>query len=124
MSIVRQTNQENQSGKNILNDIEIIKKRIVDNLFENVKNGIVSAMSTELHGKGHWFKCSKGHYYVIGECGGATETAKCPECNEVIGGTGHQLVESSQVASEMDGADNSAWTLATMRHNALMRQMQ
>merc|ERR1712204_103413 len=87
----------------ILNDIEFVKaninKRISDNLFENVKNGIVSAMSTELGGKGHWFKCSNGHYYVIGECGGATEMAKCPECNEVIGGTGHRLVGSSQVAS-------------------------
>jgi hypothetical protein len=21
--------------------------------------------------KGHWYKCPNGHYYVIGDCGGA-----------------------------------------------------
>lgn len=26
------------------------------------------------HTKGHWFKCPNGHFYCIGECGGATET--------------------------------------------------
>merc|ERR1712129_298298 len=115
---IRKTRRYINIINDILSDIEVIKakinKRISDNLFENVKNGMVSAMSSELGGKGHWFKCSKGHYYVIGECGGAMETAKCPECDEVIGGSQHRLVGSSQVASEMDGADKSAWDIAAM----------
>lgn len=35
--------------------------------------------------QGHWFKCPNGHYYSIGECGGAMETAKCNECGAAIG---------------------------------------
>ncbi|CAI8041395.1 NFX1-type zinc finger-containing protein 1 [Geodia barretti] len=31
--------------------------------------------------KGRWFKCPNGHYYCIGECGGAMEVAKCSECD-------------------------------------------
>jgi uncharacterized C2H2 Zn-finger protein len=59
---------------------------------------------------GHWFKCPNGHIYVITECGGATQTSKCPECQEVIGGTNHTLVESNQLAPEMDGATRAAWS--------------
>ena len=42
-------------------------------------------------GAGHWFECQNGHLYAIGECGGAVEESKCPECNAVIGGRGYQL---------------------------------
>ncbi|CAB3987453.1 NFX1-type zinc finger-containing 1-like [Paramuricea clavata] len=59
---------------------------------------------------GHWFKCPNDHIYVITECGGATQTSKCPVCQEVIGGTNHTLVESNQLASEMDGATHAAWS--------------
>jgi len=54
--------------------------------------------------RGHWFKCPNGHFYCIGECGSATEIAKCPECGARIGGTGHQLLEDNCLAPEMDGA--------------------
>ena len=37
-------------------------------------------------GKGHFFKCPNGHLFVIGECGGAMEEAKCNECGAKIGG--------------------------------------
>jgi hypothetical protein len=40
-------------------------------------------------GRGHWNKCPNGHLYAIGECGGAMETSKCPDCNAVIGGSNH-----------------------------------
>ncbi|KAJ7045696.1 hypothetical protein C8F04DRAFT_1065834 [Mycena alexandri] len=29
---------------------------------------------------GHFYKCPQGHVYVIGECGGAVERTRCPEC--------------------------------------------
>ncbi len=54
--------------------------------------------------KGHWFKCPKGHLYVIGECGGAMEQSKCPECSARIGGGRHRLRGDNALASEMDGA--------------------
>ena len=40
---------------------------------------------------GHWFKCPNGHYYVIGECGGAMQRGKCPDCKAEIGGDNHAL---------------------------------
>lgn len=60
--------------------------------------------------KGHWFKCPNGHFYCIGECGGAMETAKCPECGHMIGGQSHALVTGNELASEIDGAMHPAWS--------------
>ena len=60
--------------------------------------------------QGHWFKCPNGHYYAIGECGGAMEKSKCPECGAVIGGQNHTLADDNELASEMDGASYPAWS--------------
>ena len=60
--------------------------------------------------KGRWFKCPNGHYYCIGECGGATEVAKCPECDAKIGGTHHTLLADNAFAPEMDDAAHPAWS--------------
>lgn len=40
----------------------------------------------------HWYECPNGHPYFIGECGGAMQTATCPECGERVGGQNHQLL--------------------------------
>ena len=40
------------------------------------------------------------------------ETAKCPECDEIIGGTNHRVAEGSQLATEMDGASQPKWPTA------------
>lgn len=45
--------------------------------------------------KGHWYKCPNGHLYTIGECGGAMQKAKCPECRADIGGQNHQLTQGN-----------------------------
>ncbi|XP_051562536.1 NFX1-type zinc finger-containing protein 1-like [Myxocyprinus asiaticus] len=60
--------------------------------------------------KGHWYKCQNGHVYAIGECGGAMEESKCPECHTAIGGANHSLVHGNAVATEMDGAQHPAWS--------------
>ena len=60
--------------------------------------------------KGHWFKCPKGHYYAIGECGGAMQRSTCLECGAVIGGERHTLEGDNQLATEMDGAQHPAWS--------------
>lgn len=44
----------------------------------------------------HWYQCPNGHPYYIGECGGAMQTSICPECREVVGGTGHRLNSSNR----------------------------
>ena len=51
-----------------------------------------------------------GHYYCIGECGGATQEGKCPECGSQIGGTQHRLRSDNALAPEMDGARFAAWS--------------
>ncbi|XP_019395339.1 PREDICTED: NFX1-type zinc finger-containing protein 1, partial [Crocodylus porosus] len=68
---------------------------------------IVSAIGCP---RGHWFKCKNGHVYVIGECGGAMEQGRCPECQAVIGGRNHALDDSNRLAPEMDGAAHAAWS--------------
>ena len=58
--------------------------------------------------KGHWYKCRNGHIYCIGECGGAMETSKCPDCKATIGGTNYILSAGNVHAPEMDGSRHPA----------------
>ena len=55
---------------------------------------IVKAMNFS---QGHWYKCRNDHIYAIGDCGGAMEQRKCPECDATIGGTNHTLFEGNTV---------------------------
>ena len=59
---------------------------------------------------GSWYKCPKGHYYNIGECGGAMEIGKCPECGSRIGGTDHRLIETNEHARDFDESNFPAWS--------------
>ncbi|XP_062400969.1 NFX1-type zinc finger-containing protein 1 [Sardina pilchardus] len=68
---------------------------------------IVRAMALP---RGHWYKCPNGHVYAIGDCGGATVSRRCPDCNALIGGANHNLNTGNEVASEMDGAQHAAWS--------------
>ena len=61
-------------------------------------------------GKGHWYKCQNGHYYATGDCGGATQRGKSPECGSVIGGEGHRLAAGNLHASEFDGSSHAAYS--------------
>ena len=83
------------------------EKYHLDGLTEAERTEIVKAVGLS---EGHWFKCSKGHYYCIGECGGAMEIGKCPECGDQIGGERHKLIHGNELASEMDGASHAAWS--------------
>lgn len=91
-----------------INDLDQICKALkFGEISAEEKAEIVRAIGLS---KGHWFKCPNGHIYAIGECGGAMERGKCPECKEVIGGGSHQLAEGNQLAPEMDGALHPAWS--------------
>ncbi|XP_074497910.1 NFX1-type zinc finger-containing protein 1 isoform X1 [Sebastes fasciatus] len=74
---------------------------------EEERKMIVSAMQMP---SGHWHKCPNGHVYVITECGGAMESRRCPDCKATIGGASHALASGNRVATEMDGAQHSAWS--------------
>lgn len=94
---------------------EDLKKALntLASLTNDEKRMINEAMSKDFaggrHSTGHWYTCSNGHYYVITECGGAMERGKCPECQEVIGGENHRIVDTARLASDMDGAQRPAW---------------
>lgn len=60
--------------------------------------------------QGHWYKCPNGHFYCIGECGGAMEVGKCAECGVKIGGGSHTLLADNSHAPEMDGSRFAAWS--------------
>lgn len=119
----------NDTGKKLLNDAfelankygsatESVRNEFQKNVSEACKHSsgigismeekkmILQAMDFK---RGHWYKCPKGHIYAIGDCGGATQTSKCPECGSQIGGSGHRLLGDNAVATEMDGATSPAW---------------
>ncbi|OCT62801.1 NFX1-type zinc finger-containing protein 1 [Xenopus laevis] len=98
-------------------DVQLVKVKLKEleknlphsglGISDNERIMIVKAMELQ---QGHWFKCPNNHVYVITECGGATERSKCPECNETIGGTHHNLHHTNRLAPEMDGARHAAWS--------------
>ena len=86
------------------------EKYKVGGLSESERIEVVKAMNFS---QGHWFKCPNGHFYCIGDCGGAMQIAKCPECGAQIGGQSHALLPGNRLAPEMDGARHAAWSDAT-----------
>ncbi|KAM9361314.1 NFX1-type zinc finger-containing protein 1 [Symphorus nematophorus] len=76
---------------------------------EDERKMIVSAMKMP---PGHWYKCPNGHVYLITECGGATMSRRCTDCDATIGGANHRLNSGNQVATEMDGSQHAAWSEA------------
>ena len=87
--------------------VDFSAKYSVEGLTKAERAEIVKAIRLA---KGHWFKCPNGHIYCIGECGGAMEEAKCPECGAKIGGQQHVLEADNQLAPEMDEASYAAWS--------------
>ncbi|KAF2068128.1 hypothetical protein CYY_010547, partial [Polysphondylium violaceum] len=81
-------------------DIEVIKEKLRERISQREIASVVQAMGGAA---GHWFKCSKGHHFYIGECGGAMQRGICIECKEVVGGSHHQLVSTSS-HSDIDGS--------------------
>ncbi|KAB5591848.1 NFX1-type zinc finger protein [Ceratobasidium theobromae] len=49
---------------------------------------------------GHFYQCPNGHPYVIGECGGAMQESRCPECGARIGGSHHRSLEGNTHATD------------------------
>ena len=90
------------------NDIKVKIENLTKAAISYERKMIVKAMATDLQ-FGAWHKCPNNHIYAIGNCGGAMESRKCPECDETIGGAHHKLTSGNKVATEMDGATRSAW---------------
>ena len=103
--ILNLRNFDIDSENEIKNGIEKVTKTIITKYERQM---IVKVMAREIK-LGAWYKCPNGHIYAIGDCGGATQSRKCPDCNATIGGANHKLTYGNSVATEMDGATRSAW---------------
>ncbi|KAF8265013.1 hypothetical protein EI94DRAFT_400563 [Lactarius quietus] len=64
------------------------------------KQDIIKALA--LSPSGHYHNCENGHTFVIGDCGGAMQEARCPECNAPIGGSHDRLPQSNTRAMEFE----------------------
>lgn len=99
----------------LVNTIKMQLEKERQKLTHVEKTQIINAMNDETrHGVhnmvgGRWFVCQNKHPYFVGDCGGATQISKCPECDAPIGGTQHKVVESNRFYGEFDGSDEPAW---------------
>uniref|UniRef100_A0A7N8XVC0 Zinc finger, NFX1-type containing 1 n=1 Tax=Mastacembelus armatus TaxID=205130 RepID=A0A7N8XVC0_9TELE len=103
------TEQDQHRVKETMKELDVKLPLSGLGIDEDERKMIVSAMNMR---PGHWHKCPNGHVYVITECGGAMESRNCPDCDAIIGGGNHRLAGGNQVATEMDGAQHSAWSEA------------
>ena len=111
---------EESEEKEILDFVQEIESTYNLGISAKERIDIVQAIGLK---KGHWYKCPKGHYYCIGECGGAMEKAKCPECGSVIGGQHHQLDSDNAHAPEMDDSSYPAWSERANLENFDLRNL-
>ena len=56
------------------------------------KAAVYAAMAQSFLGTGHWYYCTNGHPFTVGECGMPMQTSTCPQCGTTVGGTDHQPV--------------------------------
>ncbi|CAF4881675.1 unnamed protein product [Pieris macdunnoughi] len=96
-----------EKGTAALKSLQNVIKSNVVVIFEQERKMIVKAIGLKA---GHWFKCPNGHFYCIGDCGGAMVVGKCPDCGTAVGGTRHTLLSDNKHASEMDDSKFPAWS--------------
>ncbi|RAL10327.1 putative NF-X1 finger and helicase domain protein [Aspergillus homomorphus CBS 101889] len=65
---------------------------------------VLAAMAGEFRGTGHWYYCENGHPFTIGECGGAMQLSRCPECGAAVGGQHHRTTAGVTRASDLENA--------------------
>ncbi|CCT63148.1 uncharacterized protein FFUJ_00231 [Fusarium fujikuroi IMI 58289] len=103
-------------------DGEILKKRVQDMMelydpkYEKttpeelaaIRSAIVSGPQGMATHSGHWYNCVNSHPFAVGDCGMPMEEARCPECDEPIGGSRHRLVQGVTRAEEMEAPARQA----------------
>ncbi|OAL74790.1 hypothetical protein A7D00_0384 [Trichophyton violaceum] len=86
--------------------IRSMKTEWYEEITSDEKEAIKAAMLSGPKGiathSGHWYNCSNGHPFAIGECGMPMELARCPECGASIGGRDHTAVQGVTRATEME----------------------
>lgn len=66
------------------------------------KEAVYAAMAQSFQGTGHWYYCVNGHPFTVGECGMPMQTARCPQCGAIVGGTDHRPAAGVTRAEDME----------------------
>jgi len=73
---------------------------------EDIRNRVMKALLDRGENiwkfKSHWYKCTCGYSFFIGECGRPMEQAKCPGCGLQIGGRDHNKTQHTTEDDETD----------------------
>ncbi|KAI8987787.1 hypothetical protein BDF20DRAFT_289333 [Mycotypha africana] len=100
----------------LVNKIKLRIEQERNQLTHHERQQIIKAMNEETAQQinhnivgGRWFVCENQHPYFVGDCGGATQISKCPECDAPIGGTQHKVLQSNRFYGEFDGSEKPAW---------------
>ncbi|PKC05407.1 hypothetical protein RhiirA5_485610 [Rhizophagus irregularis] len=105
-----------KSEINLWNIIKHKQEIARNSLSEEERRQIINAMNEETRTTdfnsmvgGRWFVCPNKHPYYIGNCGGATQISRCPDCSATIGGTQHRVINSNKFYGEFDNSTSPAW---------------
>ena len=66
-----------------LKDVDAAERALVERAMQGVE-------------RGSWHACPNGHRYLIGECGGAMQQSRCPDCRADVGGGNHALTAGNR----------------------------
>ena len=69
-------------------------------IYKALVEGEPSLAHSGWYNTGHFMTCPEGHVYVVGNCGGVQQGARCPECGAAIGGHRYQLAAGNRPATE------------------------
>ncbi|KAH0151349.1 hypothetical protein KCU67_g10295, partial [Aureobasidium melanogenum] len=98
---------EHSQARTVASQIEEIEKMLRESTFYQLvttdeMQKVVAAMTREFRGTGHWYRCRNGHPFTVGECGMPMQTARCPQCGEVVGGQSHRAAEGVTHAGDIE----------------------
>ncbi|KAF2718114.1 hypothetical protein K431DRAFT_275483 [Polychaeton citri CBS 116435] len=86
----------------IASELEEASRMLNESDYHSQMLMVVAAMQKEFSGTGHWYTCVNGHPFTIGECGMPMQTARCPQCNAVIGGSNHTAADGVSHAQDIE----------------------
>ncbi|KAL0213667.1 hypothetical protein P9112_005851 [Eukaryota sp. TZLM1-RC] len=90
---------DNSPCQKFLDDFNDIKRKVITEVDLDEVQSVIKALGYSFDSKrsgfGRFNFCPNGHPYVIGDCGGATQTARC-SCGATIGGSGHVLLRDNE----------------------------
>ena len=110
--IIKEIQKNNFSSNNIN-----LKNLYSDSIIEHEEIDLIKNIGTT------WYKCPKGHFYAVGECGRPMEESICPECHSKIGGLNHiPSSRNEQVNFEFGGRNNIRNDNNNQMKNILLNQ--